>query len=77
MHTTTNIYVYYQATNFTFLLHFYLLFKRFSLDTLYIDTQTLFYFQSATPLPHADAGACYKRATVTRQKHLNEKHYHT
>lgn len=54
MHTTTNIYVYYQATNFTFLLHFYLLFKRFSLDTLYIDTQTLFYFQSATPLPHAD-----------------------
>lgn len=23
------------------------------------------------------AGACYKRTAVTRQKHLNEKHYHT
>lgn len=52
MHTTTNIYVYYHATNFTFLLHFYPLSRRVSLDALYIDTQTPFYFRFATLLPH-------------------------
>ena len=50
-----------------------LLCQRYMQKTLY----TAFYFQSATPLPHADAGACYKRATVTQQKHLNENVYHT
>ena len=66
MHTTTNIYVLYHATNFTFLLHFSLLSKHVSADALYIDTTTPFYFQTATPLPDLPAAmlvGCYGTTT--------------
>ena len=66
MHTTTNIYVHYHTTNFTFLLHFSLLFKHVSLDALYIDTSTPFYFRTATPLP--DLPLCSSDVTALQQK---------
>ena len=66
MHTTTNIYVFYHATNFTFPIRFSLLSKHVSADALYIDTSMPFYFQFATPLPDLLAAmlvGCYGTTT--------------